>query len=184
MSVDREDAARALGEIDDARTRTLTLSRYRSSGPYFVVWGVVCLVANVITDLAPRYADRTWIGMSLLGIGACLVISRRQCAGRKNVGAGWRRWLTILVIAGFFAATWRVLPPLGYRQVNAFISLVWAFVYMAVGVWVGWRIFGVGLITAALILFAYYAATEHYFLWMGLVWGGAMILSGLWLRRA
>jgi hypothetical protein len=48
---------------------------------------------------------------------------------------------------------------------------------------VGLRLFTIGAVTAAAIVFGYLVLQEHYFLWMGLVAGGGLIAGGLWLRK-
>ena len=88
------------------------------------------------------------------------------------------------MLIAFFIATELVLPNLSPRQNSAYLSLFWAFAYMFAGVWRAWRLFTIGLVTALLILFGYFELQEHYFLWMGVVGGGALLAGGLWLRRA
>jgi hypothetical protein len=61
--------------------------------------------------------------------------------------------------------------------------MFWTFLYLAVGAWVGWRLFTIGLVATVLIVVGFYAIHAHYFLYMGCVSGGALIAGGLWLRR-
>jgi hypothetical protein len=54
---------------------------------------------------------------------------------------------------------------------------------MGVGVWIGMRLFWIGAITAAAILFGFFNIEHYYSLWMGVAGGGSLIAGGLWLRR-
>jgi hypothetical protein len=184
LQVNKADAALALQEIAVTHTRTMNLRRYRAAAPYFIVWGVVWLVANGATDFSPRHTSVVWATTVLLGVIASAWINLRPPATANNVKRlRWHSAAGFAVAVGYFAALGAVLTPLTARQENAGISLFWAFLYMFVGIWNGWKIFVVGLATSALILIGYFVVTAHYFLWMGVVAGGALILSGLWIRR-
>ena len=192
MTISRDDAAQALGEIDAARGRTMTLTRYRRSAPHFMLWGLIWMGANTVTEFAPRAANLFWAAATLFGIVGANVIVALQRRERRGAGEAAGRpvrtmgktVIFFLVIVAFFVAEFTVLGPMGSRMSDAYISLFWAFVYMAVGVWAGWRIFVIGLATAALILVGYFTLTQYYFLWMAVVGGGSLFAGGLWLRRA
>ncbi len=88
-----------------------------------------------------------------------------------------------LAICCYFPVMYVVLGPLAARQTNAFISLFWAFAYMFAGAWVGWRLFAIGAVAAAAVVFGYLAIGAHYYLWMAACGGGTLIAGGLWLRK-
>jgi hypothetical protein len=48
----------------------------------------------------------------------------------------------------------------------------------------GWRLVVIGAALTALSLFGYYEVHQYYLAYMGVVGGGALIASGLWLRAA
>ena len=85
---------------------------------------------------------------------------------------------------GFFVSIICVTAPLNGRQVDAFISLFFAFAYAIGGVWGGWRLIAIGGTAAAAILFGYFALDHYFYLWMAVVGGGALFAGGLWLRKA
>jgi hypothetical protein len=88
-----------------------------------------------------------------------------------------------LTLCCYFPAMYAVLGALSARQANAFISLTWAFAYMIAGASVGWRLFAIGSIAAAAVVFGYLSIEQHYYLWMAACGGGALIAGGLWLRK-
>jgi hypothetical protein len=192
MNVSRQEASEALDAIGSASQRVREFKGYREASPFFIVWGLVWLVANAVTDLWPRHSGRAWAAGVIAGtiITILLVIlqslrkqkdhayteAQRKMIGRRSAMLG----STVMV---FFPAMFIVLSPLTGKQQNAFISLFWAFAYMAAGAWVGTRIFVTGVVTAAAVLVGFLFLSEHYFLWMALVGGGSLLLGGLWMRK-
>ena len=88
-----------------------------------------------------------------------------------------------LALCGYFPAMYAVLGPLAAREANAFVSLFWAFAYMFAGAWIGWRLFAIGAVAAAAVVFGYLNVDQHYYLWMAACGGGPLIVGGLWLRK-
>lgn len=191
MTLSKEDAALALDEIGAARARMATLKGYSEAAVHLIIWGLVWMVANTVTDLAPPYGGTAWLACIAVGTlasalkGGTRLRKASQGLGTRVVARPqtWRFGHNFLVIFGFFAALFFVIGPISGRQGNALISLFWCFAYMLTGVWTGWRIFAIGAVTAAATLFGFVALKEHFSLWMGLVGGGSLILGGLWLRR-
>jgi hypothetical protein len=196
MNVSRDEAAQALAEIGDARERAVRVQSYSDAAPFFILWGVIWLVANTVTDFWPQWSGWTWlagiaIGASVttwLGIlqgrrRAARIHQRGREAGQAAKRVSARFGMSWGVVLTFFVAMGFVIGPLDDRQLNAAISLLWAFVYLGAGVWLGWRLSLIGAVTAAAILFAYFALDQHYYLVMGLAAGGGLIIGGLWLRK-
>ena len=184
MSISKQEAAQALDDVRLARSRTVNLQNYRQFAPYMIVWGLVWLFANAVSDLLPSQADLAWLAGVVIGSIASFWLGIRTArVDDESRSEGWRWGLTFMLILGFFVAVFSVLPPSSGAQTNAFISLFWAFLYMVAGAWSGWKIFAVGLVVAAATLFGYFALESHYALWMALVGGGALLAGGLWLRR-
>jgi hypothetical protein len=190
MEIDKSEAALALASIDAAGARSTRLQRYRRFAPFMMLWGVIWLVANSVSDLAPGQSGTMWAALTLLGvIVSGWLVWRLQAAitaddapGRRR-GQGWRWTVCLLVIVAFQVAAIAVLAPADGRQQDTFLSMFWTFLYMAIGAWTGWRLFAIGLTATFLILFGYYGVHSHYFLYMGCVSGGALMGGGLWLRR-
>jgi hypothetical protein len=190
MNIDKNEAALALAAIDAAGGRSTQLQRYRHFAPYLILWGVIWLLANSVSDLAPAQSGTVWLALTLFGAAASWWLGWRQHAAvaedstsRTRRDQGWRWMLCFLVVVAFQVAAIAVLPPADGRQQDTFFSMFWTFLYMALGVWTGWRLFTIGLAATLLILLGYYGVHSHYFLYMGCVSGGALMAGGLWLRR-
>jgi hypothetical protein len=190
MNIDKNEAALALAAIDAAGARSTQLQRYRRFAPFLILWGIIWLLANSVSDLAPAQAGTVWLALTLLGATASWWLGWHQhtavaegSTSRTRLNQGWRWMLCFLVVVAFQVAAIAVLPPADGRQQDTFFSMFWTFLYMAIGAWTGWRLFTIGLAATLLILLGYYGVHSHYFLYMGCVSGGALMAGGLWLRR-
>lgn len=192
MNVSKDDAGRALEIIDKAGERMETLKHYARAAPFLFVWGSIWVIANTVTDAAPARSDNIWLAGTAVGVAASALLSlrlvrRTRTTERSHAAsprAMTRRFaMTAFAICCFFPATSTILGPLTVRQGNAFLSLLWACVYMAAGAWLGWRLFVIGVVAAAATMFGYLTIEQHYYLWMGVCGGGSLIAGGLWLRK-
>ncbi len=194
MNISREEASSSLKEIGAVQQRSETLQNYRQFAPHMILWGVIWLVANGLCDFHPEQAGRIWPLLSIVGAVTSLTLGARARARRASAAGplamaaardhGWRCALSGVVLFAFFAASFAVLPPHSGLQATAFISLFFMFVYMLYGTWVGLRVFFIGLLTAVAVLYGYFFLAAHQFLWLGVCGGGALIVGGLWVRKA
>lgn len=185
MAIDKSAAEQELREIDRVRTRTVTMRNYRQFAPHAILWGVIWLLANSVTQFAPEQAGVAWlIGVVAGGFGSGWLGHRAQrAADAARENEGWRWALAFLVLAGYFTALFSILPPQTGAQTGAVIALFWMLLYMLTGIWLGWKVFALGLVTSALLLFGYFQMPAYFALWMAVAGGGALIIGGLWLRR-
>ena len=192
MNISREDAAAALASVESADRRMDTLRGYRYMAPYLQLWGAVWFIANLVEDHWPARANAAWLAGILIGCAGTAVLVVMQARTRTRLGLtsperSRRRSLGFallgLTVLAYFIAMGVVLGPLDARQANAFISLFWALGYMAVGSWLGMRLFLTGLITVIAIMVGYLYVHDHFALWMAFFGGGSLLLGGLWLRR-
>lgn len=192
MSLSREDAEKALAEIGAAEQRVGRAHGYADAAPFFILWGAIWAFANLATELRPAWGNWAWLAG--IAVGAPLTAwwsirqARRRGARMRQSGEdpkafGRKSGLSMAAILLFLVSVLAVTGPLDGRQGNAVISLFWACLYMAAGAWVGWRMFVIGGIAAAIILAAYFGLEQHYYLAMGLGAGGCLIVGGFLLRR-
>ncbi len=108
-------------------------------------------------------------------------------SGSAYLARGYNRLGTFAAIAitwfVFFFAAFALLGPLNARQVSAFIPLTIALAYVLLGLRVGPRYAATGIGIAALTLGGFFLLPHHFFLWMAITGGGALVLAGLWLRK-
>jgi hypothetical protein len=192
MNISRDDAAAALAAVESADHRMGTLRSYHYLSPFLLLWGAVWFVANLVGDRWPARGPAAWQAAILIGCAATAGVVVAQNRRRSRLGQvspeRTRRMrlgfaLLGITILAYFIAMGVVLGPLDPRQANAFISLFWALTYMAVGSWLGLRLFLTGLVTVVAILAGFLYVHAHFALWMAFFGGGSLMLGGLWLRR-
>ena len=191
MNVSREEAAQALKDIDRASDRIVQLKGYHHGAPFFILWGLVWLFANTLSQFQPELRNWAWgIGIAT-GVVLSTVIGVTQArritpdgARALNARIGRRIGMTAGIMLVFIFLITSIAKPESSRDVNTIISIFFPFIYMAAGVWAGWRLFAIGLVTTAAILAGYFWVQDYFDLWMGAFAGGSLIAGGLWLRTA
>jgi hypothetical protein len=190
MSITRDEAARALGEVDGVHERLREVTAYTYAAPYLIIWGVAWLIADVGTQLGPP-AARSWIWPVVACVFAAgsIAVSVFQFRAAKPPlrlrRPSVRVFGTMAAVVAFCVTLELVFWPYGPKQAHSMFGLVAGFAYVLEGLWLGWRLLLLGLALVGLTLFGFYALPLFggYLLFMGVVGGGALILGGLWLRR-
>lgn len=188
MSISSEQAAQALREVEQTRALSSTLYGYQKASPHCFLWGCIWLVGFSLTDFFPNHINLVWIPLDILGIACATYLVTRSPQARderspSKLNQTWR-WLgSIFTIMAFFIAVQLVMQPTAERQVVSLIMLIVSMFYVLRGVWGSPRMGWTGIALAALTAFGFYEVHVHYDLWMAVVGGGSLILTGFWLRR-
>ncbi len=189
MSLTREAAAQALAEANEARRRVGRLQGYRGFAPHVILWGAIWIVANTVNDLLPGHEGPVWLALGLPGIAASMVIGARtgrrwRQAGESTAGESARWLLASLALFAYFACVLRVMAPVSGAQVGTYVSFTFAAAYVFLGIFSGWKIALLGLAMGVALLAGFFAGLPHLQTLGGCVAGTAMILGGVWMRRA
>ena len=174
------EAAQALQEIERTQSRSKILRGYQGGAPHFLVWAALWAVGYGLSYLTPARAGTIWIVVIAIGAVAGVVVLMRS----KGAAPAWRYAAGFATLAAFSLATLVVLPPTHGPQVAAFVPLVVAMAYVLAGLWWGTRFIVTGIALALLTLGGYFLLRDDFLLWMAVVGSGALLLAGLWLRRA
>lgn len=181
MSITREDAANALRLADQAGQRSRMLRGYQSAAPHLILWGWVYAGTYAFAYFQPGKSGLAWLIVVPLTIFGDMAIAWRDRGDR-------RVWTGVLVpIVAFMAlilATITIMRPHDPRQMSAFVPLAIAWVYIAIGTVLGRRMIFAGIALGGLTMLGYCFLHTWFMLWMAVVGGGTLVLSGLWLRRA
>jgi hypothetical protein len=180
MAPTPEEAAAALRQIEAAQRRSRTLHGYENTAPQWILWGVIWVLGYGLAELFPAWRGMQWLVLVPAGIAGGFVLTRRS-PGKH--AAAWRIAGVIMILQVFFWIAFALLWPVTQRQIDAFPPLVIAMISVAIGLWLGWRFVVTGVSVAGLTVAGFYFVHSHFDLWMALVGGGALILSGLWLKR-
>lgn len=182
MSIQPEEAASALNNVENAGRQSARAYHYQKASPHFFLWGAIWAVGYGATYAEVRDAV-IWPALVILGVLGSFWIGWRSGAKSSRAFA-WRYATTALAAFLFIEALLAILPPKSSSQVDALFPLLVALAYAILGIWTGGtRIAWLGLALAALTVGAYFWLPQYFLLWMAAVGGGALILGGVWLRR-
>ena len=190
MTLDKAQAAQALADIDQSQRYSSSLYSYGRAAPYLIIAGAMWLIADLLTQFSPVDKSLIWPVVSLVGTGASIVFAFTQTRpgsssqpGAKR-GLFWKFMVVWLAVFAFMVATFTIYGLDDGRQQHSFIGVFFGCTYVAVGVFMGWRMVAIGVALAVLSMVGFFEVHDYYLAYMGLVGGGSLILSGLWLRQA
>ena len=183
--LDPQDAAASLAAIERAEQRTSQAVLYGIAGSFLMLWGAVTVIGYLFTQARPARAGIAWVILQTLGfvLTAIMIAGQRVRLVPSQRALGWRILAAQFALVGFGLAVITILGPISPRQIGAFWPLLFMLGYVLAGIWIG-RFFVLCGIAIALLTIAGFWWTGPWFpLWMAAVYGGPLILGGLWLRR-
>ena len=189
MVLTSQQASETLGEVAAALRKASVLQGYSKAAPHFLLWGLIWAVAYAGTELFPARAGLLWLALDAIGItGSFLLVRANSRRGDVSVPGSRSRqsvnfFVIVLALAGFVGATYYILQPHTNVQFAAFPPLVMALLYTVIGTLAGTRWIVIGAALAVLTVVGYALLREHFMLWMAFVGGGALLLTGVWMRR-
>ena len=187
MSVSKDDALSALHDIEAAERHSQTLFGYGLTSPYLLLWGVLWIVAGVAGAVSLANAGIVWGVVDIVGLlGTAYLIVRhaRRCGERSDRIHLVRYVGSAAVIAAFIGLTLMTFAPVTGAEVLILFTLLVATGYAIAGCWIGLRYAVVGVALGGLAVGVFVLAPAHLHLIVPFVGGGALILGGLWMRRA
>jgi hypothetical protein len=185
MTITRDAATQALGEIDAAAGRAAEFKTYARMAPFLMIWGLVWMVCDLLTQFAPQWGLAWPIGVGA-GTVASIVMGfslPRDGFTPAERAKGWRHMASWFLVIAFVIALFQVVPLTNVRETHSVFGLVFGFIYVGMGLWTGWRMAALGAALIVLTFVGFFAIGHWYWLYMGLVSGGALLLGGLWLRK-
>lgn len=180
MTIDHGDAAASLAAVARTRQRSGELRGYAHAGEIVAAWGLVWLVCNLTGYFAPRHTGNAW----LVGIVLGTIWSMWRGGRAGGDKPGWQAQASAATTVGLVILVVLISGVRDQDQVNALISSFVAAGYVSMGIWTGIRFTWIGLAIAAFVVMGWFFDRAHIELWLGIGGGGALLLSGLWLRRA
>lgn len=184
MSIDRQEAAAALSDIDVIVRRVRQSRIYNLASLMLILWGALVLVGYVASYLWPRSAGYGWTAIYGVGIAGSFVISRFDHARERVRTFDMRIFAAFVLFVAFGIFCSSVLAHFSPRQLGTFWPIYFMLVYTIAGLWMGYAFVAIGLAITALTLIGYFFAGDWFDLWMAAVNGGGLMLGGLWMRRS
>jgi hypothetical protein len=182
MSLNREQAASALSEIDSIVRRVRQSRIYDLASLTMLMWGGLVFAGYTATWLSPRHGGVVWIAIYAAGIAGSFVVSRYEHTreGVRTFDLRIFAAFALFIAFGLFCSWFGHFSP---RQLGTFWPIYFMLAYTIAGLWFGYAFVAIGLGIAALTLVGYFFTGEGFDLWMAFVDGGGLILGGLWMRR-
>ncbi len=182
MSLSPQDAATTLHEAETAIRRSARAYGYRCASPHLILWGAIWVLGYCGSWLSPSLSGWFWAGLCVGG-GLLSGYFGYRTKTQVTAGMGWRIAALVAATAVFIVTVYALFGPVTGPQAAAFPALLVGIVYFGIGLWGQTRMAITGAAVYASTLGGYYLLAPYFLLWMAFVGGGALIASGLWLRR-
>ena len=187
MSITKNEAETALRDAEEAKERSLTLFGYEMASPYLLLWGVLWITAGIVSVISPQNTGIGWLVVVTIGIIAngYLVASDARRFAESNIRRESLRYVAaVAVLTGFLTMTFVVFAPVSGVEIQTFITILIASIYMILGLWTGKLLSAVGADLAILVVIAYFFLPAYYPLIVSILGGAALIAGGLLMRKA
>jgi hypothetical protein len=184
MPLSSSEAEHTLRDISATGRAAKTFYGYRTAAPHFILWGVIWMLGYGSAYFLPNNNGYIWMGLDAIGIAGSFWLGFRARNSKPGI-QGLRYFATAIAVFLFVAAFFSIMPPQTNAQVSAFFPILVALFYSLVGIWTGGlRMLVAGVAIAALTVGGFFWLPQIFALWMAIVGGGALILGGIWFRRA
>jgi len=190
-----EEARAALDEIDRISAQARSTIAQGPSAPVLILWGCIWMIADITTQFHPQSLAWLWWMLDLVGaLGTWWFIARGVRVRRPG---GWRYgvfwgviffyailWVNLLVPVKWpqTDAEWIHFEPI-YRRMTAYFHTIPMFAYVIGGLFTGRFFIWLGALVTVLILVGYCFVQDYFYLWLGLTGGGALAISGIFIRK-
>lgn len=181
---DSKAAHRALSDIEGVQRRSSALRFYAAAGGDMFVWGVVWLVANLLSFARPDLSPAAWITGIIIGALVSSSSDYRSPSSVEKKLSLKQSAALFVIIAIALTAIFTIIGIKSRLETNALISTLVALGYCMAGIWKGVRMLIIGLAIGVAVMIGWILLREWFEVWMGIVGGSLLMLSGIWLRKA
>lgn len=186
MHISPDEASEALADIQKVTHKTRR--SIASSGAYIflIITGSVWFIGFLSTQYLPGAVSAyIWTGASLLGSIVSILLGTRigrRVRSPSAAPATRRAILFWLFLAFYCGAVIAIARPADGRQLTLFIILFIMIGQLAMGLLLSFSATWWALPITVLALAGYFLLPDFFYLWMGILVGGGMILYGLYIR--
>jgi hypothetical protein len=200
MDITKQEAHESLAQIEDAIAHARRAIGQGTTSSILIVWGLVWLAGYLSTQFEPKMAPTVWLCLVIAGSLASWICGSRS-RSRLNSLDGRRVglfWLVLFTYAAFWFVLLHSEPGqrgFGFtrltihdadtitQQSGAFFATVPMFAYVVGGLWFGRFFIVLGAMVTVLTIIGYCFVPGWFNLWMAVIGGGSLVLSGLYIRR-
>lgn len=183
MPLSSEEAAHTLSQVARAEQRSARVYIYRRSSSHLFIWAAAWVAGYAGTYLSPADANRIWLVVVLLGMAGSFVMGVRTTPKSElSRATGWRMLAAVTITQSFLASVMLVIHGQGW-EMGVLVPLLVGALYAGIGVWAGLRYAACGVALMVLTLVGFFYLPQYFCLWMAVVGGGVLLLTGIWFRR-
>ena len=186
MNVSPSEAEEALSAIQNMMQKTRHSIASSGAYIYLIVTGIIWLVGFLSTQfLTGAIVAYIWTGMSLLGTAVAILLGARMGKRVRSPSAtvtAKRAGLFWLLLVFYAIAAIAIARPTDGKQVTMFIILFTMIGQLAMGLLLSFSSTWWALPITALALIGYFLLPGIFYLWMGVLGGGGMIVLGVYIR--
>jgi len=186
MNISPNEAEEALAAIKSVTQKTRRSIAGSGAYIFLIITGAIWLVGFLANQfLSGSVAVYIWVGVSLLGSALAVWLGTRKdrrvhspsaAIYAKRGGVFW------LLLALFCIAFIAVARPSDGKQMTLFIVLFIMLGQVSMGLLLSFAYTWWALPITALALIGYFLLPDLFYLWMGVLVGGAMIALGVYIR--
>lgn len=187
MTMNPQDAAAALSEVEQTQWRSARSLGYRIASSHMILWGGIWALGYGLMAALPTEAWwKIWLPADVVGVAASMWIGLQRNRGGRNPAAARDTWrsLALSVFAGLFlGAVYFLFQPRTVEVYLVFPAVVLGGLYTCIGLFRMPRFLAIGIWIFAAATIGHLWLQPLLIAWLAGSVGGAMILGGLWLRR-
>ena len=186
MNISPSEAEEALAAIQTTTQKTRHSIASGSAYISLIITGVVWLIGFTATQfLTPPLIVWIWVVTSIVGSAFATFMGIRtakhvRIASSSETGKRIVIFWVLLILFG--AAIIAVAHPTDGKQITLLIILLAMIGQMGMGLLLSFSATWWTVPVAAVALIGYFFVLDWFFLWMGLLGGGTMIILGLYIR--
>ncbi len=190
----RDEARAALAQIEDTRSEIRKSIAQSMAGPSLIMWGVIWMIMLSYAQFHTGENRLWWVFVVAGFLGSWSLprfyptpIKRKPDA---RIGAFWLVIFAYAVVLLILVEPWNLLVNLSPadavmmgHKICAYYSIIPMMAYVLFGLWIGRFFVWLGLLVTALILLGFYFIPDYFYLWVAVTGGGALMLSGIFIRK-
>lgn len=173
--MERSAAANAMQQVRSARRSASALRAYRQTATPVIAWGIAWFVGFAATQSVPQWSGWVWL--------ACWAGALAWTLSRPLAESSTPATLTWLAALAFVTLL-LVMIGADTRTAGLVFALAVGAAYTFLGIWVGRRFLLLAALVTASACAGWWLIPQWLFLALSLGGGLALVLGGLWLRRA
>ena len=185
MDVSSQEAQESLRLIEDTQARWRKAIGASHASGLLLLWGGIWIIGYTSLYFSHQIGGYVFTALDVLGIGGTVLIARRWPVRGPEARAAFLNLTGLWLFLALYAVVWiLLLRPVTGNQFGALLCTVCMFGYVVIGLWFKSPfMIGLGLAVTALIVIGFYLLPDYFYLWAALTGGGAVLGTGLYIRR-